>query len=237
MFTDKEIQESYNLLREMHSRYLSTFGVKMPSLRTGNQYTKDALVLIYLAREFPNTKVVSKDELTEFVRAYYPATADVQQARHLGMQKGWYIVSGTRGNSSSTHVGHGEYKLVSLTEPHPAFKESRRTGIDYSDFEQLKSLYDYRCATCGAKEGEPMYRYKGVITRLMKAHIDPSKPLEPGNAIPQCDNCNRAYRDWWVFDNRGRITAMAKPNVILRSAELTQLQVYELLRKKFGDRL
>ena len=30
------------------------------------------------------------------------------------------------------------------------------------------------------------------IVRLQKGHMDPSKPLEAGNIIPQCQVCNRA---------------------------------------------
>lgn len=69
----------------------------MPKLydSQGN-FTKDALVLVYLAYDYPKTRIVSKEELTKFVRSFYPATNDVQQARHLGAQAGWWIVAGGR---------------------------------------------------------------------------------------------------------------------------------------------
>ena len=43
-------------------------------------------------------KEVSKQELTDFIRQFYPETNDVQQARHLSKQKGYNIISGTRGD-------------------------------------------------------------------------------------------------------------------------------------------
>lgn len=78
-----------------------------------------------------------------------------------------------------------------------------------------------------------MYQYPGVITKLTAAHVDPQKPLVAGNIIPQCEICNRAYRNWWVFDNRGRVVAVSNPEVILRSSKEVQLKVYYLLREKF----
>ena len=64
--------------------------------------------------------------------------------------------------------------------------------------------------------------------------MNPQKPLESGNIIPQCEMCNRAYRNYWIFDNRGRVLAVSNPEIILQSPEDVQLKVYQLLRKKFG---
>ena len=231
MLSDFQIEQIYQQVVEHHSKYLEQHGVQLPSLKDSKgDYTRDALVLVYLAQNYPQTKSVSKRELTDFIRHFYPNTADVQQARHLGMQKGWYIVSGTRHNAD---LEPGKYQLLSLEKPYPAFRSQRRVGIPYADFEALLSQYGFRCATCGAKEGEPMYQYPSVITKLMEAHIDPQKPPVAGNTIPQCQMCNRAYRNWWVFDNRGRVVAMSNPEVILRSSKEVQLKVYYLLRKKF----
>lgn len=231
MLQDAEIKRLYNILATYHSQYLQSYGVKLPALRDSRgDYIREALVLVYLAQDYPNTKPVTKGELTEFIHHFYPDTADVQQARHLGMQKGWYIVSGTRHNA---HLEPGEYQLLSLEKPHPAFKPQRREGITHVNFDELKLQYGFRCATCGSKEGDPMYQYPSVATRLMEAHMGPGKPLVTGNIIPQCELCNRAYRNWWVFDNRGRVVAVSNPEVILWSSEKVQLEVYHLLQKKF----
>ena len=80
--TDGEIECAYEELKEIHEKKLKVFGVKLPRLKSGNKFTKNALVLIYLYKKF-NQKV-SKTELTKFIKKYYPDTNDVQQARHLG---------------------------------------------------------------------------------------------------------------------------------------------------------
>ncbi len=88
----KSIESIYKTIREYHEKYLKQFGVKLPKLydSQGN-FPKDALVLVYLAYDYPKTRIVSKEELTKFVRSFYPDTNDVQQARHLGAQAGWLV--------------------------------------------------------------------------------------------------------------------------------------------------
>lgn len=106
---------------------------------------------MYLARNYPNTKAVSKAELTDFIRGFYPNVSDVQQARHLSKQGRFHIISGTRGDIGAT-IPAGYYQLITLEKPYPSFKPDRRSGIESADFEALKKEYDYRCATCGSKE-------------------------------------------------------------------------------------
>ncbi len=232
--SEKEIKKIYKMICEYHSIHLTKYGVKLPKLNDARgNYTKDALVLVYLAQCYPSTKSISKNELTQFVRQYYPNTADVQQARHLGAQKGWFIVSGTRGNGYTT-LKPGEYQLLTLEKPYPAFKGHRIE--DKSDWENLKNQYGYRCATCGSKEGKPHIHWPNTITRLQKAHMDPNKPIVKGNIIPQCEKCNRADRNNWVYDERGRVIKLANPNVIKRSDKEVRWKVYEILYKEFNGR-
>ena len=121
------------------------------------------------------------------------------------MQKGWYISSGTRGDSS---IPKGYYKLITLETPYPAYCFERREGFK-GDFETIKKEYNYRCATCGSKEGEEHLFRKGVIVKLQEGHMNPSKPLVEGNIIPQCQICNRPDRNKWIFDKTGRVIAVA----------------------------
>jgi hypothetical protein len=53
--------------------------------------------------------------------------------------------------------------------------------------------------------------------------------------IPQCEECNRAYKDWFVFDNEGRVKTIANPRVILRASIEVQRKVYNILKKKFSN--
>lgn len=89
---DDKIKSIYGMICDYYKKFLKLHGVTLPNLISGKGYTKDALVLVYLAQGYPNTKKVSKEELTQFIRQYYPNTPDVQQARHLGAQKGGLLL-------------------------------------------------------------------------------------------------------------------------------------------------
>jgi len=55
------------------------------------------------------------------------------------------------------------------------------------------------------------------------------------NIIPQCQFCNRAYRNFWIFDNKGRVRNIANPRIVLKADIEIQKAIYELLEKKFGN--
>jgi len=233
--SDDEIKRIYQMICNYYDKYLKQYGVKLPKLISAKGYTKDALILICLAQSYPNTRPVSKGKLTEFIRQYYVDVADVQQARHLAAQNGWFIVSGTRGNKD-VELKPGEYQLISLERPYPAFVGQRVEDLDIKDWEGLKERYGNRCATCGSKEGEPNIHWPNSITQLQKAHKNPNKPLISRNIIPQCQFCNRAYRNWWVFDDKGRVRELANPSVITRSDERVRWEVYKILYNEFKGR-
>jgi len=225
------IRRIYETISEYYEEYLKQHGMKLPKLtdRHGN-YTRDALILVYLAQGYPSTKRVSKRELTQFIRQYYRDTNDVQQARHLGAQKGWYIAAGGRDNRDVV-LKRGEYQLISLEKPYPAFHGHRIEQTE--DWEKIKRQYGYRCATCGSKEGEANIHWPNTITKLQRAHMDTNKPLTVGNTIPQCQKCNRADRNNWVYDERGRVIKLANPAVIKRSDKETKWKVYKILYEEF----
>jgi ribosomal protein L34E len=231
--TDKKIHQIYQTICGYYNKHLRGYGVKLPELIGKEGYTKDALVLVYLAQGYPRTKKATKHELTLFIRKYYPDINDVQQARHLGAQKGWFISAGGRDNKDVS-LTRGEYQLVSLEKPYPAFKGHRIEKAE--DWEGLKRQYGFRCATCGSKEGEPNIHWPNTITRLQKSHKDPQKPLVGSNIIPQCQKCNRSYKKDWVFDERGRVRKLANPQVIKRSEERIRWAVYKILYAEYRGR-
>ena len=228
--THTQIESVYEMVKEYHEKYLIKFGVKLPKLKDSKgNFTKDALVLCYLARFYPSTVLVTKKELTQFIRKFDENVNDVQQARHLGAQKGWFISAGGRDN---VHVHNsGEYRLISLELPYPHFKGHRINSS--GDWGNVKQQYGNRCATCGSKEGERNFHYPNTITKLQKAHIDSSKPLEAGNIFPQCQKCNMAYRDFWVFDERGRVRSLAKASLVKRWGKEIKIELYKILYKEF----
>ncbi|OGH42001.1 MAG: hypothetical protein A3H79_00210, partial [Candidatus Levybacteria bacterium RIFCSPLOWO2_02_FULL_36_8b] len=209
----KSIESIYKTISEFHGKYLKQFGVKLPKLydSQGN-FTKDALVLVYLAYDYPNTRKVSKEELTKFVRSYYPNTNDVQQARHLGAQAGWWIVAGGRDNIV-LKIGRGSYQLYTLEQPYPGFKKGHRIS-ETDSWDEIKEKYNFRCATCGSQENKPHLHWPATRTILQKAHMDPNKPLVAGNIIPQCQKCNRGDRNRWVCDDKGRVIKLADANFV-----------------------
>ena len=233
--SDKQIEETYSLIKHYHKEYLEKHGVVMPNLKRGNAYTKDALTLVYLTQDYPDTKIVTKKDLTEFIQQYYPDTLDVQQARHLGAQKGWYILSGTRNDNASTALKQGEYKLETLEICYPGFTAERRNEVvDNNYWESLKKQYEYKCACCGSKEGEPHRYWKNTTTTLQKGHKNPNKPLEAGNIIPQCEKCNRPDRNYWIYDDKGRVTKIANAKVIDNCSLQVKKDMYARLYSFFN---
>jgi len=230
--TKKEINEIYETITHYHTKHLKQFGVKLPKLYDNNKnFTKDALVLCYLAKGYPKTKKVSKEELTKFVRKFYPDVNDVQQARHLGAQQGWWIVAGGRDNIV-LEIKRGEYQLYTLEQPYPNFNKGHRIS-DTDDFEKLKRTYSNRCATCGSQEGQPHLHWTATKTKLQKAHKDPNKPLVVGNIIPQCQKCNRADRNRWVYDDKGRVIKLADANFVKNFDKIVREKIYKILYNEF----
>ena len=212
MINKNEIKKIYKIIEKNHKKHLENKGVALPKLKNKNgKYTKDALTLIYLSKDYPDNSVISKKELTFFIKSYYPEVNDVQQARHLSMQKGWYILSGQRGDKDvkNKQIPAGSYKLINLKTPYPAFIEKRRRGFS-GNFKLLKKKYNFHCATCGSKEGKEHLFRKNVIIKLQKGHMDPNKPYGCKNIIPQCQICNRADRNKWVYDKTGRVIEIAE---------------------------
>lgn len=231
-----ELIECYSELKERYEKYLKKFGVSLPRLKIKDNYTKDALVLIYLYSNFQ--KPVSKEDLTNFLGEYGERPNDVQQARHLGQQKGWYIISGQRRDKECEeyNVKPGEYALISVEKHYPNFTNLKRTdNLSGDEWEFLKKQYNYRCATCGSVEGEPNIHYPNITTQLQKGHKDPNKSLELGNIIPQCDQCNRQDRNNFVYNDKGRVIKIANPQFVLCSDKKIKKTIYDLLKKDYGE--
>jgi hypothetical protein len=232
--TDEEIQSLFNKLKKEYDNNLAKQGVKFFNLYRGDDYSKNALVLIYLYKNFK--KKVSKQELISFLSKMDNPSEDVQQARHLAQQKGWYIISGQRGDigKDKYNLKSGDYALISTKEKYPSYKPKKRDlTLNKDTWEKIKKEYNYRCATCGSKEGEANLRYPSSKTKLTQGHMDPNKELTYKNTIPQCNMCNRPSRNYFVFDKRGRVDKIADPKFIMRSDKPIQIKSMENLIKKY----
>ena len=231
-----QVYKIYKKIEQYHSKYLKKHGLSLPKLKNSRGlYTKDALILIYLSQNYPNTKKATKRELTQFIRKYYPDTNDVQQARHLGAQKGWWILAGGRDNIVLS-LKRGEYQLYKLEKPYPGFKHKRRQTKP-GNWADIKIYYSHRCATCGSEEGQPHLHWPETKTKLQKAHKNPEEPLNKENIIPQCQKCNRADRNRWIYDDKGRVIKLANADVLKSCSESVQKKAYRILYKKYRGKV
>ena len=86
------------------------------------------------------------------------------------------------------------------------------------------------CVSCG---GEPHFHWPGTKTVLQRSHKDPNKPLKSGNIIPQCQKCNRADRDRWVYDDKGRVVKLADARFVLNFDQEVLWKIYAILYRKY----
>lgn len=228
----QSIELIYKNVESYHKKYLQKVGVKIPKLyNSKKEFQKDALVLVYLAYDYPNTRIVTKNELTKFISLFYSDFNDMQQARHLGAQKGWWIVAGGRDNIVLS-LKSGEYQLYTLEQPYPSFKNDHRLS-EIDNWGEIKAFYNYRCATCGSQENQPNFHWRETKTKIQKGHMDQNKPLAKGNIIPQCQKCNQGDRNRWVYDEKGRVIKISNPKVINFCEEEVQNAIYKILKKKY----
>ena len=238
MYSEKFIQDKYNEIKEKWEVHLKDKGVKLSSLKKNNgSYTLNALVLIYLYVNIK--KSISKEEITIFLQNLGYQVNDMQQARHLSQQDGWYIISGQRGDSECKkyNVSAGEYMLLTLEEPYPQFSDRRRAETySLNSWEDLKRHYGNRCVSCGSEEGKKNLLYPNSLTRLEKGHKDPRQPLTLDNIIPQCQFCNGASQNLFVFDNKGKVIKISDPRFVLKSDEDVQIAMLKLLMEEDLER-
>lgn len=208
----REINNIYKEIKKIHNNCLKSHGIKFFKLKNKNkEYNGNALTLVYLFKN--KGKNVSKKELTQFIRKFYPDINDVQYARHLSSQRGWNIYK-------SGEVKNSFYRIDDLTVPHSTWVKNRRhSSIDKSDFEYLKKLYNYKCTSCGSIEGKPHNHFMDEIVFLQKGHMNPSKSLDKYNTIPQCQICNRIYKNNFIFNKNGYIIGVLNEK-FLKSSEL-----------------
>lgn len=234
MYSERFIQEKYDEIKDKWNEKLKDKGVKLSALKNSNgSYTLNALVLIYLYVNIK--KPISKEEITVFLQQLGYQVNDMQQARHLSAQNGWYIISGQRGDVECRkyNVNAGEYMLLTLDEPYPQFNNRRRAETySSSSWEDLKRHYGNRCVSCGSEEGKNNLLYPNSITRLEQGHKDPGKALTLDNIIPQCQFCNGSSQNLFVFDNKGKVVKIYDPRFVLKSDEDIQIAMLRLLMEE-----
>lgn len=232
IYEEKYIKKLFDEIKENWNTYLRDHKVK--KLKFGSQST---YVLIYLYDKIGQP--VSKNELTEYINFFRQKqnkllTNDVQEARHLSQQHGYYILSGTRKDIGYTkyNIKHGEYMLLTLESPYPSYISNRR-NIRIDNWKKIKEQYNNSCATCGSREDEK-HRYFENKTILQKGHMDPNNELDNDNIIPQCNGCNKYYKNYFEFNNKGYIVRISNPLFVLKSNLKTKLEMYNILSEELN---
>lgn len=239
----KEIRDIHNLIVHSYDTYLKDYGVKklwnddIPADCTDDEYIKflDAkeLQLIFLYKYL--NCLVHKDLVSEFVRKFKSDAAFDQQVRHLGSQYLWYVLNkGAKIPNTDQKVPSGYNYLFSIEVVNPiavalALKRTGRLGA--KNFTELKLAYSNKCATCGIEEGKKDTRNEMIVV-LQQGHMNPRKPLTLDNTIPQCQYCNQTYKDYFIFNEYGRVVAVNNPLILLKSPKAVQDEMITVLLKE-----
>lgn len=242
----KEIRDIHNKIVFSYNTYLKDYGVKklwddnIPNDCADADFTKylDAkeLQLIFLYKYL--NCLVHKDMVSEFVRQHIPNAAFDQQVRHLGSQYLWYVLNkGSKIPNSNEKVPSGYNYLFSIEVANPialamALKRTGRLGA--RNFTELKLAYGNKCATCGIEEGKKDTRNEEIVV-LQQGHMNPRKPLTLDNTIPQCQYCNQTYKDYFMFNEHGRVIAVNNPLILLKSPKTVQDEMITVLLKERED--
>lgn len=223
----EEIDKWIKNLKIDHDTYLKQYNINFPKSGTAK-----SLWLVFLKKH--QGVLVHKDTISAFVSSVKDQSGKDQQVRHLASD-GWYILNkGDKIPNENSEVPSGYHMLVNTESPKPnfLFKALKRAGrVSAKNFDQLKIVYGNRCATCGSPEGKPNLTDPNKITELQKGHMDPQKALTLDNSIPQCQLCNQSYQDDYIFNEKGRVVAVASINPVLRAAQ----NVQDDIRKKLNE--
>ncbi len=218
--TPDDLQKSWEDLCNIHAQHLEKHGVKLPKVKRYNEKAKSIWLAVLYYYKGEN---VHKSFISQICQRDNPNLGPDQQVRHL-KRDGWYL-TGEQGNHQLD-----PYKPSLEWET----DKKRRDGrLNAKYFDDIKETYENRCATCGTKEGEPSHRYGEDEVKLQRGYIDPDEsPTDINNIIPQCQYCNRAYRRDYVFDEKGRVSAIADVRPVRKASEAVQRKVFEWLKKQ-----
>ena len=214
--TPAELQAAWEHIQEIHKEYLAKHEVRLPKAK---HYADEQKSLWLAVLHFYEEQEVDKNKVSEIAQRDLENAAADQQVRHL-KRDGWDI---------------GDKRGVHKLNPYRASAEwlneaaRQTTRLNASDFDGIKKAYGHKCATCGASEGKPDPRYGDTIVKLQQGHQDPHKPGDASNIIPQCEFCNRAYKDYFTFDNKGRVRAVASAEPVKRASRDVQLKIRDWL--------
>lgn len=203
------------MIKKDHKKNLNIHGVTLPKFGTAKSYW---LCVLWIHKG----SWISKNDISTVVQKYTDLAPD-QQVRHL-VNDGWNVEN-----------DKGYHRLINLSKPNKDFtnqKNKRSSNLKSSSWEKIKKSWNHRCATCGSKEGEKHFIYSDQGVKLTKGHMNPESSLDYKNIIPQCEQCNRSYKDDFTFDNRGRIRAVASIRPIEKASQSVKDKIFKWARDK-----
>ena len=224
-----EARKLFGEIESLWNTNLKEYGVRLPSFGNHGSYQ-----LMYL---YCNLKqIVHKDDVQKWVRENWIPDVGDSQIRHLGAQAGFNLYKGGEVAPDGTVISGGKRSgyavLWDLENVCPHWKQHRIAGVKSGDWEEIKKIYDYRCATCGSKEGERNFKNTSLITTLQKGHMinEPGNDLIVGNLIPQCLECNQAYRDKVNFNEKGMVSSLSSIELVAKSSKSIKQKILDYLR-------
>lgn len=243
-----EIRQLHKEIISAYELYLRDYGVKRLWKNNFSDADSDdefiakvdakELQLIFLYK-YSNC-FVHKDLVSQFVGRFIKNAALDQQVRHLGSQYFWYVLNkGCKVPNKKETVPSGYNYLVSIEMPNPkvlaeALKRAGRLAA--KSFEELKLAYGNKCATCGIEEGKKDPRNEEIVD-LQQGHMNPREELSLANTIPQCQYCNQTYKDYFQFNEYGRVVAVNNPLILLKSPKSVQDEMITVLLQERKERL
>ena len=143
--TPDDLQKSWEDLCNIHAQHLEKHGVKLPKVKQYNQQG-NSIQLAVLYYYYEKGKDVDKNLISRVCQRDIQGKelSGDQQVRQL-KRKGWHL------------TGRGNH-LLDPYKPSPEWvtdKKRREGRLNAKNFDDLKTVYENCCATCGAKEGEP----------------------------------------------------------------------------------
>ena len=200
----------------VHGKHLKQYGIKLPRDNTGKQIQ---LAVLYDAYKQDPERLINKNRISRTVVECLPHLSGDQQVRHL-RSDGWNIEN-----------SRGWHRFINPSQPSSQFVRQavkRSSLLTAKGFDDIKKAWHWRCASCGSREGQKDWRYDDIV-RLQKGHKDPEKPEAIENIIPQCQNCNRAYKSDFTFDDKGRVRAVADIGPVRRASKSVKQTIRNFL--------
>lgn len=226
----KEAQQIFRQIEKDFEKNLKEHKVKLPGYNT-NYYFQ--LVFLYKNKG----KFIHKDVVSEFVKTMNTKAGSDCQVRQLA-QQGWYVlVKNDEVPGTTLKTPSGYHTLFTTDEAKPSYLlalDKRKSRLEAKTFEELKKIYNNKCATCGAVEGKKHPREINKIVVLQQGHMNPRKELTIQNSIPQCESCNGTYKNYFIFNKNGRIISISNPQFVLKSEDDIQREIFLILKEKLN---